>query len=263
MYRYRRGVAAPRLAEIAVEPGLWIPDDGQRELIALDGLTVARYAGSWAVERLRLRSGAVDRALSEVRELARSRRTHEVSWWVSGRSKPGDLEQQLLARGLVPDESEQELTTLTIDRRPDGDPEVEVLRVETFADYLRAVEIDWEVFDIPRSTRVQRRAAAPDVWRRQVALGNVVYHLALVAGEAAGFARTVLTPAGGLMLGGATLRRARGRGVYTSLVHARWAEVTARGVPGLGTAAGFMSGPILRKLGFAEHGRVGLLLDRL
>lgn len=256
-------MAAPRLAEIAEEPGLWLPDDGQRELIALDGLTLARYAASWAVERVRLRSGAVDRALAEVRELAKARRTREVSWWVSGRSRPGDLEQQLLAHGLVPDASEQELTTLTIDRRPGGEPAVDVRRVESFDDYLRAAEIDWEVFDVPRSQRAARRAAAPDVWRRQVALGNVVYHLAFVDGDPAGFARTVLTPAGGLMLGGATLRRARGRGVYTSLVHARWSETVARGVPGLGTAAGSMSGPILRGLGFTEHGRVRLLLDRL
>ncbi len=263
MYRYRRAVAATQLAEIAEEPGLWLPDDGQRELIALDGLTVARYAASWTVERVRLRSSAVDRALGEVRELARSHRTREVSWWVSSRSKPGDLEQQLLARGLAPDEGEQELTTLTIDRRPDGEPEVEVRRVEGFDDYLRAVEIDWEVFDVPRSRRVERRAAAPDVWRRQVALGNVVYHLAFVDGGPVGFARTVVTPAGGLMLGGATLRGARRRGVYTSLIHARWDEMVARGVPGLGTAAGSMSGPALRKLGFAEHGRVRLLLDRI
>jgi hypothetical protein len=256
-------VAAPRLAEIAEEPGLWLPDDGQRELIALDGLTVALYGSSWTVERIRLRASAVDRAVREVRELAKARRRREVSWWVSGRSKPAGLEQELVGRGLLPDESEQELTTLTIDRRPDGNPEVEVRRVEAFDDYLRAVEIDWEVFDVPRGERVTRRAAAPDVWRSQVGLGNVVYHLALVDGEPAGFARTILTPAGGLMLGGATLRRARGRGVYTSLIHARWAEAAARGVPGLGTAAGSMSGPILRRLGFAEHGRVRLLLDRL
>jgi hypothetical protein len=256
-------VAAPRLAEIAEEPGLWLPDDGQRELIALDGLTVARYGASWTVERVRLRPGAVGRALREVRELARARRRREVSWWVGGRAKPAGLERELLARGLVPDESEHELTTLTIERRPAGEPAVEVRLVEDLDDYLRAVEIDWEVFDVPRGERVARRAAAPDVWRRQVELGNVVYHLALVDGEPAGFARTVLTPAGGLMLGGATLRRARGRGVYTSLVHARWAEAAKRGSPALGTAAGSMSGPILRKLGFAEHGRVRLLLDRV
>ncbi len=256
-------MAAPRLAEIAEEPGLWLPDDGQRELIALDGLTVALYGASWTVERIRLRPGAVDRALREVRELAKARRRREVSWWVGGRSQPADLEPELLARGLLPDASEQELTTLTIDRRPEGEPEVEVRRVETFEDSRRAVEIDWAVFEVPRSQRAGRRAGAPDVWRRQTALGNVVYHLALVEGEPAGFARTVLTSAGGLMLGGATLRRARGRGVYTSLVHARWAEVAARGGACLGTAAGSMSAPILRKLGFAEHGRVRLLLDRL
>ena len=41
------------------------------------------------------------------------------------------------------------------------------------------------------------------------------------------------------------------------------AEAVARGVPVLGTAAGAMSEPVLRRLGFVEHGRVRLLLDRL
>jgi hypothetical protein len=76
-------------------------------------------------------------------------------------------------------------------------------------------------------------------------------------------ARPVFTPAGGLMRGGATVRAARGRGAYTALIHARWREAVARGLPVLGTAAGSMSTPVLRRLGFVEHGRVRLLLDRL
>lgn len=261
MYRYRRHV--PTLAELAEEPGLWLPDDGLRELVALDGLTATLYGSSFSVERVRLPARGVDRALADVRELARARRVREVLWWVSSRSRPGELERLLLERGLLPDPAEPELTTLTLTAPPAGRAPVETRRVETVDDYLRALAIDWEVFDLPAAQRAERRKAAPGQWRRLAEGGGVVHHLAFVDGAPAGFARTVWTPAGGLMLGGATLPAARGRGVYTSLIHARWREAVARGTPALGTAAGSMSGPILRRLGFAEHGTVRLLLDRL
>lgn len=251
------------LTEIAEEPGLWLPDDGLRELYALDGLTVAAYGSSLAAERIRLRAGGIDRALAEVRELARARRAREVLWWLGARATPADLEVQLVARGLVPDPSEPELTTLTLDAPPAGEPSGEVRRVESLDDYVRALEIDWTVFELQAARREERRALAAEQWRRLEAAGDVVVHLAYAAGRPVAFARTVFTPAGGLMLGGATLRASRGRGAYTSLIHARWREAVARDVPALGTAAGAMSTPVLRALGFVEHGRVRLLLDRL
>ena len=64
-------------------------------------------------------------------------------------------------------------------------------------------------------------------------------------------------------MGGATLPAARGRGVYTSLVHARWDEAVERGVPRLVVSAGPMSAPILERLGFLRLGGVRLLRDRL
>jgi hypothetical protein len=259
--RYRRDV--PTLAELAEEPGLWLPDDGLRELVALDGLTATIYGSSFSVERVRLPAGGVDRALADVRELARARRVREVLWWVSGRSRPRDLERLLLERGLVPDPAEPELTTVTLEEPPAGVATVEVRLVETLDDFRRALAIDWDVFDLPQERRAERRAAAREQWRRLSGDERVFHHLALVDDAPVGFGRTVLSPAGGLMLGGAVLPHARGRGVYTSLIHARWREAAARGVPALGTAAGSMSGPILRRLGFAEHGTVRLLLDRL
>ena len=63
-------------------------------------------------------------------------------------------------------------------------------------------------------------------------------------------------------MGGAVLPDARGRGVYTSLVHARWDEAVERGTPRLVVGAGSMSAPILLKLGFEEIGAIRLLVDR-
>ena len=80
-----------------------------------------------------------------------------------------------------------------------------------------------------------REAAA--AWPRLQAAGTSTIYLAYLDGEPVGFGRAVFTPRGALLLGGATLPAARGHGVYTSLVHARWAEAVERGVPRLIVAA--------------------------
>ena len=67
------------------------------------------------------------------------------------------------------DPGEPVLTTLTIERRPAREPSVEVRRAEGFEDYLRALEIDWEVFDQPQAVREERRRAAPAQWERLAA----------------------------------------------------------------------------------------------
>jgi hypothetical protein len=87
--------------------------------------------------------------------------------------------------------------------------------------------------------------------------------VAYVDGVPAGFGRAIFAPEAGILMGGSTLRTARGRGVYTSLVHARWDATVARGVPRLAVSAGHMSGPILERLGFEPIGKVVLLRDTL
>jgi hypothetical protein len=254
---------ARALAEIAEEPGLWLPDDGLRQVLPLHGLVAASYGGALTAERIRLRVEDVDRALRDVRELARVRGAREVVWWLGGRTTPASLEEELLARGLTPDTQQPELTTLALDHAPAGRPALEVRHVESLDDYRDALAVEDDAFDLPPDRRAERQRTASDAWEREAAGGAAAYHLALLDGRPVAFARTVFTPHGGLMLGGATLPAARRRGAYTSLVHARWAEAVARGVPVLGTAAGAMSEPVLRRLGFREHGRVRLLIDRL
>ena len=56
--------------------------------------------------------------------------------------------------------------------------------------------------------------------------------------------------AAALLIGGATLPEARGRGVYTSLVHARWQAAVERGMPRLVGQRRAESAPILERLGF-------------
>jgi GNAT superfamily N-acetyltransferase len=250
------------LLELAEEPGLWLPPEPSRDVVRADGYYVVVYGRSVWVHRIRLAPEEVERAVEDVRALLRERRLDEVSWWVGERSTPADLAERLEALGLEPDDPAR-MTTLTIASRPRGEATVEVRRVETLEDYLTALEIDWEAFDVPAEERAERRVAARLAWPLIVADGRSSVYLAYLDGKPVGFGRAVFAPWAALLLGGATLPEARGRGVYASLVHARWEEAVARGVPRIVVSAGPMSAPILERLGFERLGGVRLLRDRL
>jgi GNAT superfamily N-acetyltransferase len=250
------------LLELAEEPGLWLPPDPTRDVVAGDGYSVVAYGRFAWVQRIRVGSDEVAGAVEEVRDLLRGRGFGEVTWWVGERSTPSDLGLQLAALGLEPDDP-AELTTLAITSKPAGEAEVEVRRAGTLEDYLLALEIDWEAFATPADERAERRVAARAAWPLIQADGRSSVYLACLDGKPVGFGRAIFTPLAALLLGGATLPEARGRGVYTSLVHARWDEAVERGVPRIVVSAGPMSAPILERLGFERLGRVRLLRDRL
>jgi len=252
---------AASLLELAEEPGLWLPPEPGRDVVRAPGYVVVFYGRSAWVHRIRLDDGGVEEAVVHVRELLRARGLDEVTWWVGERSAPRDLAARLEALGLEPDDPAQ-MTTLAIESEPRGAPSVEVRKVAGLDDYLTALEIDWAAFDVPASQRQERRAAARAAWPLIVADGRSSVHLAYLDGEAVGFGRAVFAPWAALLLGGATVPEARGRGVYTSLVHARWRESVERGVPRVVVSAGPMSAPILERLGFERLGRVKLLRDR-
>jgi hypothetical protein len=254
-------VSHASLLELAEEPGLWLPPEPSQDVVFADGYCVVVYGRSVWVHRIRLDEARVGPAVEHVRALLRARGLDEVSWWVGERSTPPDLAARLEALGLE-DEPER-LTTLVIESEPAGTPQVEVRRVERLPDYLAALEIDWEAFGVDPAERVERRAAARKAWPRIVADGRSAVFLAYLDGEPVGFGRAVFAPWAALLLGGATLPHARGRGVYTAIVHARWREAVARGVPRVVVSAGPMSAPILERLGFHRLGAVRLLRDRL
>lgn len=254
--------ALTTLLELAEEPGLWLPAEPGRDVVFGDGFCVVVYGRSAWVHRIRLDEASVERAVLEVRVLLQARGLDEVSWWVGERSTPAGLGDRLEALGLEPDDPAR-MTTLAIDAEPAGTPQVAVRKVERFEDYLTALAIDWEAFELPPDERAERRAAAEAAWPLIVADGRSGVFLADLDGEPVGFGRAVFAPWAALLLGGATLPHARGRGVYTALVHARWRETVARGVPRVVVSAGPLSAPILERLGFQRLGAVRLLRDRL
>ncbi len=248
-------VSAQHLLELAEEPSLSLPPEPGRELLERDGYVLVVRGGRASVERIRL--GDVERAVAELRSVARERGLESVTWWVGERSTPDDLAQRLGALGLLPDEEMPISTTLTIASRPDGDPSVEVRPVTTAEDYLRTREIGWVIW--PEHDEVDWRASWAALEQSDVSR----HYLAFLDGEAVGFARAVFTPAATLLMGGAVLPHVRGRGAYGALVHARWDDSAARGVPRLLVGAGRMSAPILTRMGFERIGAIRLLRDRL
>jgi hypothetical protein len=249
------------LLELTEEPGLRIPLAPWAELVDAGGYHLLLSTSTASVERIRLEADGVPEAVVAVRALARERELEHVTWWVGELSRPAELASQLLALGLVPDPEQPELTSLRLERPPAGEDAVEVRRVETIEDYLVALELDWEVWDVPEQERAARRKAQSAAWPELARSERSSHFLAVVDGRPAGFGRLIHTPAAAILMGGSTLPWARGRGVYTSLVHARWRETAGRGVPRLVTGAGAMSAPILERLGFARMGGIRLLRD--
>lgn len=248
------------LLALAEEAGLWMPPDPEGETIVRNGYTMVTWGRRASVERIRL--GDVEAAVADARGLARQRGIDEVTWWVGELTTPRGLAEKLLALGLQPDPDQPQLTSLVIASRPAGEASVEVRLVDSFDAFLRAIELDWEVWSVPEQDREERRAAAPARWE-SLANAPVSHYLAYLDGEPAGFGRVVFTPTAGLLMGGSVLPHARGRGVYTSLVHARWHEAVERGTPRLVVGAGPMSAPILERLGFEQIGAIRVLRDAL
>jgi hypothetical protein len=251
------------MLELAEEPGLWIPLAPPSEFVECDGYVVVTSLRSASVERVRLVPHQVEQAVEEVRAFGRGRGFDYVTWWLGELSTPPGLAERLFELGLTPDADAAEMTSFTIDRRPAGEQTVEVRRVETAEEYLRALELDWEVWEVPEEKRARYRPVQLEAWPLIEASGRMELYLAYLDGEPVGFGRVVFAPAAGILMGGSTLPAARGRGVYTSLVRARWDAAVARGVPHLAVSAGHMSGPILEQLGFEPIGRVLLLRDTL
>jgi GNAT superfamily N-acetyltransferase len=242
---------------IAEEPGLWLPAIPERTVFHGEGFSFVSHGRSAWVHRLRLSADQVSQRVDHSAAILSNKGLPEATWWVGELSTPDDLAERLVELGLEPDDP-AEMTSMTIVERPAGEPEVEVRRVETLDDELQGLEIDWEAFDVPAEERELRRGEAEAAWRTIQADGRQSTFLAYLDDEPVGFGRLVTTPHGALLLGGATLPAARGKGVYTALVHARWREAVGRGVPRLAVAAGPASAPILLGLGFERIGTVRL-----
>lgn len=248
------------LLALAEEPGLWTPPAAGTRVLRGDGFALVCRHGRGTVEALRVPPAGAAGALVAVRALARAHDVTELVWWVGDLAPPG-LADALAGLGLEPYAEEPLLLTLVGTTPPPPVEGVLVRPVDDLPAYRRAMEVDWEAWGLSRADRRERRRSLAADWEALTASGRVEHRVAEVDGRPAGFARLVMTDAAGVLMGGAVVPWARGRGAYRALVHARWLIAAARGTPRLVTSAGAMSAPVLARLGFAPIGRVRLLRD--
>ena len=247
------------LREIAEYPNSFGPLGPKDERIETDRFTLCMAEGkTWnTVQRQRFRADEVDAVIEEVRSLLRARGRPSTQWEVGSAAEPANLVELLLERGLVRDKEPYAVALVLDEEPPPGPPEIVARRVETFEEYAAAIAVQWEAFEMPEDEVAESRATLRERWRDTP---NIM-HAAWLDGEIVSAGTSAPTPHGLLLYGGATLRRARGRGAYRAVLRARWDEAVGRGTPALITQGGSMSRPILERQGFQRVGHIHMLLD--
>jgi GNAT superfamily N-acetyltransferase len=247
------------LREMAEYPNSFGPLGPEDERIETDRFTLCMGSSrrSNTVQRQRFAASEVDDVLAEVRSLLRARGRDRTQWEIGSAAEPADLDELLLARGLVHDKDPYAVAVMLTSEPPAGPPEIVARRVETFEEFAAADAVQAEAFGLPEDEVAESIATLPDRWRDTP---NLI-HAAWLDGAIVSAGISAPTPQGLLLYGGATLERARGRGAYRALLRARWDEAAARGTPALMTQAGAMSRPILERLGFVPIGHVHMLID--
>jgi GNAT superfamily N-acetyltransferase len=237
------------LFEIAEAPAAHVVPP-HPEVVRRDGYCfLALGPGVGAVQRIRLTEPQLEQERAEVRSLAAERRVERVGWWVTELTTPRDVGPRL---GLELDET---LAALALTHEPSAPGGCTVREVTTLEDYTAAQDIDATVNGWPLST--------PERLAEMWAGTRFLIWLALEDDRPVGMARCAIAGRALTMIGGAVLPEARGRGVYRSLVAARWRTAVERGVPALVTTANDQSAPILRRVGFEDLGAVEIWVDRL
>ncbi|HVC85820.1 MAG TPA: GNAT family N-acetyltransferase [Gaiellaceae bacterium] len=250
--------AAP--AELAEETTAYLPPRPTFERVDRGDLVYVAGPRSAIVSRVRVAD--VDEAVDWARAESRRRGLNETGWWVGWSATPADVAERLLHLGLVPDEVPT-LTGMTCETPPPAADRVDVRPVETRAEHLEAIQVDWEVWNLGPDERAERRRLEVERFDEIQASGLVHHFSAFDGDRRVGFGRAIDLEQGVALMGGAVLADARGRGVYRALVRARWDHAVARGTPLLVVQAGDMSAPVLAGLGFRAHGVILLFTDRL
>lgn len=200
-------------------------------------------------------------ALEDVRAKARERGVHEVKWWVGPDARPPDLVQRLNAAGVAASD-EPRVAAMALRNEPQfPDTPVIVQRVGTIEELGEAEEVGLEAFQSSEEERRAFRENIEDSWGLQ---GRWIQSFAAyLDGRMVGSARSAYLQGAILLIGGAVLPEARGRGAYRALVRARWDDAVERGSPALIVHAGSMSRPILERLGFETICELDVLEDTI
>jgi GNAT superfamily N-acetyltransferase len=212
-------------------------------------VVVAGVDGVWAsVQGVRLGDGEAPDAIAEVRRLLPRGSTRVVSWWLTDRSTPADVEEHLLDAGLELVADDYLVDGLVATAPPPRGPlDVEVRMATTAEEWADVRELQDGTFDNPPERRPTREQMLVEF-----AKSSAVLFGAWLDGELVGAGGATPTSRGLLLWGGSVRDDARGRGCYRALVRARWDEAVRRGTPALTVSANDKSSPVLRRLGFEK-----------
>jgi hypothetical protein len=253
--------------ELAEEPTAHspVPPGFERILVDRYCLFLGPFPNMTMAQRLRLGTTEIVRTVEEVRSLVSERGRSWLTWWLTESTTPADLEERLLGLGMEraampiqePSYAAMALTRWTGARRHD----VQARLVETFEEFEAANEITWEAFEMTEEQRQTQRELLPFLFELHKQRISATY-LCSLEGTPVASATAVFADSAVMLLGGAVLPEARGRGCYRALVRARWEDAVARGTPALVVQAGAMSQPILERLGFQRVATMRVLFDR-
>ena len=215
--------------------------------------------GPNSISYVRCRGEETDEVIGEARAIV-ALHPVPVFWTLDPETRPAEFSADLSRHGIQFD-SDVKVMVLPIDARIDA-PAVRGLEIrDGLADdesFNAADAVNREAFEslapIDRAANARRRT-------NQLAAGNRRLLLATVDGEPAGSGGLGLFPPGAIINGGAVRPKFRGLGVYRAMVAARLAMARELGVEGLTVWGGYMSAPILERLGFETVGWRKFYLD--
>jgi GNAT superfamily N-acetyltransferase len=193
-------------------------------------------------------------AIEEAREVVRAH-GRGILVWITRPELPW-LDDELARCGLKNEDSngfEAVENAMVLIQAPDGDggDAVDVVAVESFAEFAAGTRVENAAFEMPEADCAEVEAGLEERWT-EYTTANSPYRRwnAYLDGRAIGAASGVLGPGGLNLFGGGVLPDARSRGVYRALVKARWEHAVELGTPALTVQAGRMSMPVLERLGF-------------
>lgn len=266
------GVAADAVVRAALFPMADLlppPPDHPDRLIDVAGLRVFLAEGvpDGIVFPERIRPTQLRGTVREVRQRLRHEGRGGAVWFVPEAAEPADLAMQLRGLGLTPNDrppfEPRYASMVAVDPPPRGPADIEVQRVRTFDEYLAAQRVAAEAFGMDDELTRALEARATRLWPFQSEHAERAALIATIDGEVVGFADAALGRNAVYLRGSGTHPDYRGRGVYRSLVRARWELAVARRTPALTVGAGALSRRILEGLGFSLVGWDDCLRDDL
>lgn len=250
---------------LALDPFGELPTPREVELVDLGGAIVSinPWPAAQIVRPVGVRPVDVATTVDAARAVARERGKRVLAWWIT--SENDALAAPLEEAGLVNADTpgfEAVENGLALVSPPTGQPAegLQIGAVKSWEDYAAAAEVTQAVFELPEVAEDELRQRHAE-YLAAIDLGVTLF--ASIDDRMVATAHAAFGTVGINLFGAAVAPEARGRGVYRSLVLARWELALERGTPALTVQAGRMSRPICERMGFAFVGAARVFVDDL